>query len=332
MTSFLDQLRAGLAGWDLGGRRVLAAVSGGADSVAMLLGLCELKEEFQFELTAAHLDHMLRGEDSAADADWVKSLCESLNVPCVIERSDISASSKDSKTTLEESARKARYDFLERTALREGCTEIAVAHTSDDQAETVLHHIIRGSGLSGLRGIPRERILSPNLRIIRPLLDVRRTEIEKWLAGRGQDYRQDESNADPAFTRNRLRHQLLPVLESDYNPQVVPALNRLAQQAGELEDALDQLAEIYLQSAILERTPNRCLLDCGPLSRLPLAVRRVCLTLLWKQQNWPRQRMSFAHWNDLAELITKKRGALTLPAGVTAKRRKEGLIVEWDAG
>lgn len=332
MADFLEQLRAGLSALDLPGRRLMAAVSGGADSVALLLGLCELREELDLELTAAHLDHMLRGEDSAADADWVKSLCGRLDVPCIIERKDISAAKVESQRTLEESAREARYEFLRRTALENRCSEIAVAHTADDQAETVLHHILRGTGLSGLRGIPSERELAPGLRIVRPLLEIRRAEIEIFLSERDQDFRQDQTNADVAFTRNRIRHQLMPVLEADFNPQVAMALNRLGEQAGELEDALDHLAEIYLQSAILEQSPNRCLLDCSPLARLPIAVRRVCLTLLWKKQNWPRQRMSFSHWNDLADLMTKNRGAITLPAGARAKKRKEGMLLEWEQG
>jgi len=332
MTNFLDDLRAELTAFDLQCRRVLVAISGGADSVALLLGLCELSAEWELHLTAGHLDHGLRGADSAADAVWVKNFCDRLSVPCVIERQDPGELEPDTKQTLEESARRARYDFLERTAVKLDCTEIAVAHTADDQAETVLHHILRGTGISGLRGIPRQRELSPKLRIVRPLLDIRRVHIENWLTERNQDFRKDASNRDPAFTRNRIRHQLLPLLEEEYNPQVIPALTRLGRQAGETEDAFHQLAEEQLEAAVRDRSPRHCRLDCEPLNRLPLAIRRVVFTTLWRQQNWPRKRMTFAHWNDLADLVRKKNGAISLPAGLTARRQRDGLTVEWSGG
>jgi tRNA(Ile)-lysidine synthase len=330
MSRFLDALRQGLSACGLDGRRVLVAVSGGADSVALLCGLVELQTECSLELRAAHLDHDLRGEDSAADAAWVESLCGRLSVNCVLERQDVKALQIESKHTLEEAARKARYDFLERTALMQNCTHIALAHTADDQAETILHHILRGTGLAGLRGIPRERQIISDLRLVRPLLEVRRTEIETWLKERGQDYRHDASNLDPSFTRNRIRHQLLPLLQTDFNPQVIPALLRLGQQAGDMEEALDHFAEIQLKAALIEQSPHHAKLRCEALAAFPLAFRRVCFTTLWRMQNWPRQRMTFAHWNSLAELLTQKRGAISLPAHLTATRRRDWLKVVWE--
>lgn len=330
MTNFLDALRGALAALHLKGRRLVVAVSGGADSVALLCGLSELREEWALDLFAAHLDHMLRGEDSTADALWVAALCERLDVPCVTERRDVLAARQGTKQSLEEAARRARYEFLERIALREACTDIALAHTADDQAETILHHILRGTGITGLRGIPREREISSSLRLVRPLLGVRRTEIESWLQERGQEYRRDASNFDPSFTRNRLRHELLPLLQNDYNPQVIPALLRLGQQAAEMEDVLQAFADEQLQSAVLEQSPNHCKLRSEDLAARPLAFRRVCFTVLWRKKNWPRQRMTFAHWNQLAELLSQKRGAISLPDGLTATRRQDWLSVEWE--
>jgi tRNA(Ile)-lysidine synthase len=332
MMNFLDSLRIGLAGLQIRGQRLLVAVSGGADSVALLRGLVELRQEFSLDLTAAHLDHMLRGEDSTADAAWVQKLCESLQVPFAVERQNVKALQSGTKQTLEETARKVRYEFLERTAIQQNCPDIALAHTADDQAETILHHILRGTGLSGLRGIPREREISPSLRLVRPLLEVRRSQIETWLDVLGQAFRQDASNTDTIFTRNRLRRELLPMLQQDYNPQVIPALLRLGEQAGEMEEVLNQFAEEQLQAAILEHSPNHCKLHCEPLATKPLAFRRVCFTLLWRQQNWPRKRMTFTHWNQLAELVEENRGAIDLPDGLTAIRRREWLNVEWESG
>lgn len=328
MSHFLDHLRASLDTFLISEKRVLVAVSGGADSVALLCGLAELRAECELILTVAHLDHMLRGEESTADAVWVEALCDRLNIPCVSEQFNVQADRSHNQQTLEEAARKARYEFFQRTAARQNCTELVVAHTADDQAETVLHHILRGTGLAGLRGIPAERRLTPELRLIRPLLDVRRSEIENWLAEKCQEFRRDETNQDPAFTRNRLRHQLLPLLQKDFNPQVIPALLRLGQQASEMDDVQNHFAEIHLQSAIRECSPHHCRLDCEALAMKPLAFRRTCLVNLWRQQNWPRQRMTFAHWNQLAELVAQKRGAISLPHSFSARRRRDGLTVE----
>ncbi len=306
------------------------AVSGGADSVALLRGLWELRTEIPLEITAAHLNHQLRGTASDADAAWVADLCTCWEIPLIIERGDVKRLQTETGTTLEEAARLARYAFLERSATEKNSTVIALAHTADDQAETVLFHILRGTGLSGLRGIPRERQVGSGIRIIRPLLNIPRTDIENWLAQRAQDFREDATNQDLVFTRNRLRHQLLPLLKEDYNPQVVSALFRLARQAEDAEEVLKQFAQDQLATAIVERSPNRVQLDCKDLANQPLAFRRVCLTELWQQQNWPRKRMTFAHWNNLAELIPVKRGALSLPQGLFAKQRRGQLSVEWE--
>lgn len=330
MSRFLNALRQGLSACGLKSRRVLVAVSGGADSVALLLGLVELQTECSLELKAAHLDHGLRGEDSDADAAWVENLCRRLSVDCVVERQDVKAFQIESKHTLEEAARKTRYAFLEQTALTQNCTDIALAHTADDQAETILHHILRGTGLAGLRGIPREREIGSDLRLLRPLLEVRRTEIETWLNERGQDYRHDASNLDPRFTRNRIRHQLLPLLQIDFNRQVIPALLRLGQQAGEMEEALNHFAEAELKAALIEQSPHHAKIRCEALAAFPLSFRRTCFTVLWRMQNWPRQRMTFDHWNHLAELLTQKRGAISLPANLTATRRRDWLKVVWE--
>jgi tRNA(Ile)-lysidine synthase len=330
MIDFLEALGTRLAALQMQGRRLLVAVSGGADSVALLCGLSELRQELSLDIHAAHLDHMLRGPDSAADALWVKELCDQLSVPCIVERVDIAALRSGTKQTLEEAARRARYDFLERTADDRNCTDILLAHTADDQAETILHHILRGTGIAGLRGIPRERWLSPERRLVRPLLETRRAEIEDWLRERNQDYRQDASNFDPAFTRNRLRHELFPLLQINYNPQVIPALLRLGRQAREMEEVLERFAEDFLPGSILEQSPSFCKLRSEPLASQPVSFRRICFTLLWQKQNWPRKRMTFAHWNQLAELVAKKQGALSLPDGLRAIRRRDWVSVGYE--
>lgn len=160
MAPFLEQLTTALQSLQLHSRKLLLAVSGGADSVGLLRGMLPLAPEFELRLVAAHLNHKLRGRQSHRDAKWLKALCRRLDVPVVIGRENVAARAAKRGQGIEEAARQARYEFLEGTALEQGCTHIAVAHTADDQAETILHHIVRGTGISGLRGMSPMRVLT----------------------------------------------------------------------------------------------------------------------------------------------------------------------------
>ncbi len=223
------------------GDRVLCAVSGGADSVALLHMLLKDREKLGIELFAAHFEHGLRGEDSLRDAAFVETLCRGLAVPCRIGHGDTRAHAASHGLGIEEAARDLRYAFLERTADELGCSRIATAHTADDNAETVLFHLTRGSGAAGLSGIPRERG-----RIVRPLLDTTRTEIEDWLSQNGLEHREDGSNADERFSRNRLRRNVLPELKK-LNPRAVEAICRSAALLARDEACLDAEAEAFLR-------------------------------------------------------------------------------------
>jgi tRNA(Ile)-lysidine synthase len=242
--SLVVKVRAAVAELVGGNATCLAAVSGGPDSVAMVVCLAELAPEFNLELGVAHLDHGIR-EAAAADAEWVAELAERLQLPCFADRVDCPALKAAQKLTLEEAARRARYSFLERAGREWGATFVAAGHTADDQAETVLFRIIRGTGLSGLAGIPRSRPISdesPHVQLVRPLLDCRREEVLTYLDSRGHDYLTDETNFDTrGQARARIRHELLPRLEAEHNPEIRSALVRLARRAGEVNE-LVQLA------------------------------------------------------------------------------------------
>ncbi len=203
--------------------RVLAAFSGGADSTALLLSLMELLSEGGIAgLYAAHLDHGIRGAAGEADRAYCERFCAERGIPILSERADAPALAKNAGMTLEEAARALRYEFLERARLRAGADCIAVAHQRDDQAETVLLHLLRGCGASGLCGMkPRTGAIA------RPLLGVSRADIESYLAERGVGWRTDETNAQCDALRNRVRNELLPVLRQ-YNPRISEALVRTA--------------------------------------------------------------------------------------------------------
>jgi tRNA(Ile)-lysidine synthase len=309
---------------------VLLGVSGGADSVAMLraMGALEADAGGRGKLYVAHLNHGLRGKAAEEDQAWLQNLCEQLRVPMEAGRRDIGAIAEEQGDGWEAAARTARYDFLVETAKRVGARFVVTAHTADDQAETVLHRILRGTGIEGLAGIARSRPLTESIALVRPMLDVRRSEVLQYLASTGQDYRTDASNDDTQWTRNRLRHELLPSLREDYNPRVDEALVRLAAQAGELQGVLSSLvAETANQGVVADG--SRLHVDCATLELQPPVVIRELLKVGWKQAGWPQQSMGFHEWQQLAALVGK-RGArsINLPGNIRASRRGSFVVVE----
>lgn len=325
MHPFVTALRKGLFRFRLNGQRVLLAVSGGADSVALLRGLVELTDELSLNLHVAHLNHRLRDADSDRDASFVKDLSARLNVPAEIgELSPTSFSS--SPDGVEETARHLRYRFLETTAEKWHCPNIALAHTADDQSETVLHHLLRGTGIAGLRGIPAERTLGSGCCLIRPLLSIRRSLIETYLQDCGQQFCTDHTNADTAMTRNKLRHVVLPMLRDQVNPQLDSALSRLAEQAGEIEEILSSEAEQLLTECLKEQQPDVCYLDVRGLANQPAYLVREMFRLLWRRQNWPQQAMGYEQWNRLADVVTSRK-TITLPDRIEARYHAESLLV-----
>ncbi len=255
----------------------VVAVSGGPDSVALL---CALHEVGAGPLTVGHVNHRLRGEASDGDEAFVRALADRVGLRCEVAHLDPRPLGGNKQAA----ARKLRYDFLHTLG-----GWLATGHTLDDQAETVLHHLIRGTGLEGLRGIAA---VGP---VMRPLLTVGRADVLADLAGRGQSCRTDASNADPGYTRNRIRAELMPMLRT-FNPRVAEAVSRLAEQAAEVLDGRDDRVAAELAAAERPRAGEVVVLSADqPLSRD--AVR-----LLWRREGWPTDRMTHAHWRRLAAL------------------------------
>ncbi len=216
------------------GTTVLCALSGGGDSMYLL---CRLLEG-GCPVCCAHYNHTLR-DTAQRDEDFVRRWCDAHNIPLTVGRGDVAAQAELLGQGVEETARQMRYAFLEETAEREGCALIATGHHAGDNAETVLMNLIRGSGLKGLTGIPERRGL-----LVRPMLSVTRTEIEDYLTAHGVPHVEDETNADPSYTRNRVRHQLIPLLE-ELNPRAVEHMGQTAARLREDE------AELSRQGAAL---------------------------------------------------------------------------------
>ncbi len=309
------------------GGGLVVAVSGGADSVALLRGLTDLGGR---PLVVAHLNHGLRGAESDADEAFVHGLCGSLGVALRCERADVAARARDVRGNLEATARAIRYDWLAGVAREAGLGFVATAHTADDQAETVLHRLLRGSGLQGLRGIAGRRALAPGVEVVRPLLEVTRSEVLAYLEERGQPFREDSSNRDLSLTRNRIRHELLPHLAGRYNPEVAKALGRLAAQAQEVHAVQEGEARRLLAEVELPRAGGLLVFDRGRLAAAPRPRVREVFRVVWEREGWPRGRVDFAAWDRLAALVFDGGAAVDLPDGVRARRR--GRVVQVGLG
>lgn len=321
MHRVVEKLAAFLNKYNVHKGTVLLGVSGGADSVALLRAMVEVREEHRLNLRVIHVDHGQRAA-SAADTEWVGELCGRLSIPCTVERLPTTGEAS------EERLRDGRYEVFKAVAAQVNARWVATAHTADDQTETVLHHILRGTSWRGLAGIPQVRALSPGVDLIRPLLAVTRVEIEDYLSSLGQSYRQDESNASPTFTRNRLRHTVLPLLRQEYGPQVDDSLRTLAGNAAELQTFIESAASTLLKTAILELTPVLLKLDCSQLTTQPAFVVRELFVELWQRQNWPRQAMTHRHWTLLAEVAVQAGNARHhLPGAVSLERRGNLLVL-----
>jgi tRNA(Ile)-lysidine synthase len=225
----MDRVRAFCAAHDLlEAGPLLVAVSGGADSLTLLHVLMALRDDFGITLHVATFDHGLRGSESAADVQFVREITAAWGVPVIDGAADVAAQAKVWQVGIEAAARRARYAFLAQAAASVGATRIATGHHRDDQAETVLMHVLRGAGLAGLRGmLPKAPLPGTALTLVRPLLDISRAEIDEYVRGLGITPRVDSTNADRAYTRNWLRHEVLPLLERA-NPGVCAALARTA--------------------------------------------------------------------------------------------------------
>ena len=266
LSAVVDKALIGL-GLGTAGKTLVVGLSGGADSVALTDALATLARKRGFRLVAAHLDHGLRSE-SAADAAFCADLAERLGVPIRLGRGDVKGRARVEKRGLEDAARRERYAFLGAVMDEEGAVAIAVAHTRDDQAETLLLRLLRGSGSRGL-GAMRPRAGH----VVRPLLQVSRLDVLAHLAERGLPWREDATNADPAFLRNRIRRELIPYLESRFNPRIHETLARAAGLLADEDDTLEAQAA-RLSATTARRDGDGVVLARAGLRDAPRALAR----------------------------------------------------------
>ena len=305
-------------------RRIVAAVSGGPDSMALLLLLEQLREPLDFDLHVAHADHGLRSEESREDAGFVESAARDMGLPATIGRLDVDALRAGRRMSLEEAAREARYAFLVETAAGLGASAIALGHTADDQAETVFMHLLRGSGTSGLAGMPTVSHLPASrygerMALVRPLLDFTKAETRAYCELRGVRPREDSSNSSLEFTRNRVRLELMPQL-GQYNPRFREALLRLSASAAHDLDFLEQAAGEARQTLGVELEQGGISVLRSGFVALHAAVQRHVLRLVYRELAGATKELTHRHVEDMVRLSSGRAGAwMALPGGLRFK-------------
>ena len=286
------------------GARVLCGLSGGADSVSLLLCLHELG----YDVCACHVNHGLRGAQADADEAFCRTLCAAHDIPFAAVRCDAAAEAVKRGQSVETAARALRYDFFARCAREFGAARIATAHTADDNLETMLFHLIRGTGAAGLAGIPPVRGA-----IIRPLIAVERRQVEDDLRARGQDWRTDATNLDDSCTRNRIRHHVIPALRA-IEPQAARHAVQTAALLRQDNACLDALAQQWTDGAQIA---------AQALLKLPDALAARAVRAMLEQADVPMGEITHRHIHAVRALAHKKRGSVSLPGRFRAVRRGE---------
>jgi len=321
---FLERIRAAIdnSEWLREGETLLVAVSGGADSVCLLHALHELAPDMGIELVAVHLNHRIRGTAADEDAAFVAETAQRLGVPYRIGACNVPGKARREGVSLEMAARDARYRFFARVAQKCGATAVATAHTQDDQAETVLLKLARGAGPGGLSGILPDTAIH-GLRVLRPMLSIDRPEVLRYLHDRGIAWREDESNRDTGFLRNRVRHELLPVLAQTLNPGIKDVLARTGDILREEDAWLNTLAAAILADCRMPGGGRPPALDLSRWGTHPPAARRRVLRLWLHAAGLPGEEADFAAVGRLEQLCSKRRGTRAVPVGSGWLARRE---------
>jgi tRNA(Ile)-lysidine synthase len=311
---------------------VVVGVSGGPDSMALLHLLVGLNEKLDWSLRIhiAHLNHHLRGLEAEKDAAFVQGAADSLGLPCTIDQRDIGALAREEDGGIEEVARRERLAMFQRVCLKTESKVIALAHHADDNAETILHRIFRGTGLRGLAGIPQRRpfALGSDLWIIRPLLGRSRQALQAYLANEGIACREDRTNAGVEAMRNRIRNVVLPVVEEQVNPQVRDALTRLGEQARWLGEFLGETVQRTFETLIISRNDQELILNVDALARKSRIVQTEIVRLGYIAFDLGEQDLSFSHLASALDLIAGTAGGkqIKLPGGMTVEKRYHQLV------
>jgi tRNA(Ile)-lysidine synthase len=306
---------------------VIVAVSGGPDSIALLHVLNSLRSVYGIKLHAAHLEHGLRGEESLEDMRFVEVLCKGLSIPITIGRENVSQIASSSKLSVEAAARTARYAFLKAVMNETGAGKIATGHNANDQAETLLLNLVRGSGITGLSGI-RPAIEET---VVRPLIEAKRDEILSYLENKGITYRTDSSNLDDRFDRNRIRNVLLPLVEKEFNPRIVDSLVRTASVFSYVNEYLAGIVKETLGACCATRD-GRATIDLEVFKGVPQAIRLFSLYSVLRSLEGDEQVVSFDTISAVLNLAMRSKSGsrVDIGSGIVALREFDRLVIGRD--
>lgn len=312
--------------------KLVIGVSGGPDSMALLNLLLGLNQQLNWnlDLHVAHLNHKLRPQEAEEDAAFVQAAADAHSLACTIQSSDVAALAEVEGQSTEEIGRRERYEFYERVCLQAGSKMIALAHQSDDNAETILQRILRGTGVRGLAGIPRTRRLSPGseITVVRPILRRSRDWVMAYLADEGIPYREDVTNLSNEPLRNRIRNKILPDLAADVNPQVKEALNRLGEQAQWAAEYLKETVERTFATLIVSRNDQVLTINADALGRKSRIVQTEIIRLAYRSFGLGEQDLAFTHLRAAFDLLADPASGrqVQFPRGMTIEKRYGHLI------
>lgn len=313
-----------VAKWDMleKGDKVIVGVSGGADSVCLLFVLLELQKKISFELLVVHVNHNLRGEEANADERYVKQLCQEVGIECRVYSKDVETIARERRLSVEEAGRDVRREVF--SEVMQSCqgTKIALAHHMNDNVETFLMNVARGSGLKGLGGI---RPVTGTY--IRPLLCLERREIETYLNERGISYCTDTSNSSDVYLRNRVRKYLIPFMEKEMNAQATSHISETMRQLMEIQNYIEEETEKYWEFCVREEKSGYILLEEN-FFEVPKVIQPFIIKSIMAKLSGKEKDLGEVHIQNIQELLTKQVGRkIDLPYGIRAKRVYEGLFL-----
>lgn len=285
------------------GDKIVLGVSGGPDSISMLDILKDVKDEYKLEIYVAHINHMIR-EEADGDEKYVQQYCEKHNIKCFVKRVDVQQIAKTEKIGTEEAGRNIRYQFFEEVLKEVGANKIAIAHNKNDKIETIIMNLLRGSGLSGLKGIEPIR----DNKFIRPLIECERQEIEQYCEQQKLNPRIDKTNFENEYTRNKIRNIVVPYIKQEFNPNIIETLDRLSQVATDESNYIDLQTQKIYQKLLIEKGPEEISLRLKEFNEQDKVIKSRIILLAVKDVMGSTQRIEKIHIEDIIKLCSNNVG------------------------
>lgn len=285
------------------GDRIVLGVSGGPDSITMLDILRQLREELEFEIVVAHINHMIR-EEAIEDEKYVQEYCKKNNIECYIKRIDVEKIANTKKIGTEEAGRKVRYEFFEEILQKTCSNKIGIAHNKNDKIETIIMHILRGSGISGLKGIEPKR----DNKYIRPLIECERSEIEQYCEENKLEPRIDKTNFENEYTRNKIRNIVIPYIKKEFNPNIIETMNRLSELITEEDNYLEKETQKIYNKILLEKNDKQIILKLKEFNEQETVIKNRIIILVTKNLFGSSEGIEKIHIQDLIKLCNNNIG------------------------